>query len=458
MLHPTILRAYDIRGIVNKTLFEKDAYLIGKAFATLLRPPSLPSTICVGYDGRLSSPSLSQALTEGLCAAGANVMHIGVCPTPMLYFAVKHSQATGGIMITGSHNPPEYNGFKLMQKNGPFFGQDITQLGHIIHQGTLFDAPTKGTSQSLLCEEAYLIQLKKALDGKKARPLKIAWDPGNGATGHIIETLTKQLPGTHILLNEKIDGTFPAHHPDPSVPENLTQLIKVVKKEKCDVGIAFDGDGDRIGAVDNKGRILWGDHLVTLLAQALLKKSPGALIIADVKTSQTVFDEVTRCGGKPYMYKTGHSFIKAKLAETGAHLAGEMSGHIFFKENNGFDDGIYAALKLIDLLSHTADSLATLFDKLPHWHNTPEIRIPITEEKKFATIETIKENLKKENIPFSDVDGVRVNNGTGWWLLRASNTDAIIVGRCEASTKKALQLVKKEFLYRLQQVGVTITV
>ena len=337
---PTILREYDIRGIVGKQVHAADARAIGRSFGTMVRRKG-GKRVALGYDGRLSSPELAAACIEGLTAAGLDVTSIGVAATPMLYFAVYHFDADAGIQITGSHNPPDYNGFKMMMGKKSFFGEEIQKLGAIAAKGDWESGQGKVEQKNILADYAARL-LKDVKPGKK---LKVAWDTGNGAVGVSIRAVVDKLPGEHFVLNEKVDGTFPAHHPDPTVPKNLEQLMAEVKKQGCDLGIAFDGDGDRIGAIDGKGRVLWGDQLLVLWSRDVLKSHPGATIIADVKASQVLFDEIAKAGGKPMMFKTGHSLIKSKMAEIKAPLAGEMSGHIFFADTfYGFDDALYCGL------------------------------------------------------------------------------------------------------------------
>ena len=318
-LDPGTLRAYDIRGVVGQTVTEARAYAVGRAFATIVRRRTGGNSIGVGYDGRTTSPQLERALVAGLEASGASVSRIGLGPTPMLYFAGKTLPTDGAVMVTGSHNPPDHNGFKMMLSGNAFFGDDIQELGRIAAAADFVDGA--GSSETVDVSDAYLTALTDAYRSKK--PLRVAWDAGNGAAGEIMTRLTDSLPGQHFLLCETIDGTFPNHHPDPTVPENLALLIKTVREQNCDIGVAFDGDGDRLGAVDGDGRILWGDQILCLLASDLLRDQPGATVIADVKASQVLFDYVADNGGVPLMWRTGHSPIKSKMAETGAPLAGK---------------------------------------------------------------------------------------------------------------------------------------
>lgn len=445
----TILREYDIRGIVGKTLTAADAKAVGRAFGTMVARKG-GTAVCVGYDGRASSPDLEAAMVAGLTAAGIDVARVGLGPTPMLYFSVKHLGAAAGVMITGSHNPPEYNGIKMTWSDGPVYGAQIQEIGKLSKAGDL--ASGAGSDRKEAVDEAYLDRLLQDYDGN--RPLNVAWDAGNGAAGDIMVRLTKRLPGKHVLLFEDIDGMFPNHHPDPTIPENLTFLQKAVADNKCDIGIAFDGDGDRIGAIDEKGRIIWGDQLVAIYAGDVLADRPGATIIADVKASQTLFDEIARLGGKPLMWKTGHSLLKAKMAETGSPLAGEMSGHIFFADKYyGYDDALYCAIRLIALVAKSGVKLSDLRDRLPEVLNTPEVRFQVDESRKFAVIEEIKERLADSPAEVNDIDGVRVKSADGWWLLRASNTQDVLVARAESQTEEGLERLKAQIAEQLQKSG-----
>jgi phosphomannomutase len=450
---PTILREYDIRGVVGKTLSSADAQAIGRAYAVALGEAG-GGRVAVGYDGRLTSPELEAALVDGLVTEGAEVVRIGRGPTPMLYYAAATLGVDGGVMVTGSHNPPDHNGFKFVFQGKPFYGAAIRRLGEI---ALALDAPQqrRGRFTDLAIRNDYVARLARDYDG--ARPLTVAWDAGNGATGEVMQELTARLPGRHILLNETIDGTFPTHHPDPTIPENLVQLQQAVAREQCALGVAFDGDGDRIGVVDGRGRILWGDQLMVVLARDVLARHPGAPIIADVKASQVLFDEIARMGGRPVMAATGHSLIKAKLAETRAPLAGEMSGHIFFADGYyGFDDAVYVAVRLLGVLSRSPESLAELGDRLPAVVNTPELRFPCDETRKFEVVHEVRERLRKAQAEMTDIDGVRVRTADGWWLLRASNTQAVLVARAESTTKDGLARLKAVLAAELAASGVTL--
>ena len=447
---PSILREYDIRGVVGDTLHEADARAIGRTFGTLVRQKG-GTRVAVGYDGRLSSPMLEAALVEGLTQAGAEAACVGRGPTPMLYFAVHHLEVDGGIMVTGSHNPPDHNGFKMMLGHGPFFGEDIKRLGRLAGEGALASGAGRTTTHDVRAD--YLQRLIGAYGA--TRGLKVAWDCGNGATGEIVTELVKRLPGQHDVLFAEIDGRFPAHHPDPTVPENLRHLQQAVAAHRLDLGIAFDGDGDRIGVIDGQGRILWGDQILVLLARDVLQHCPGATIIADVKASQVLFDEVAKAGGKPVMFRTGHSLIKNKMRETGAPLAGEMSGHIFFADRYyGFDDAIYAAVRLLDVLARGEQDLAGFRDGLPQMVNTPEVRFDCADTRKFAVIDEVKQRLARAGAKVIDIDGVRVNTPDGWWLLRASNTQPVLVARCEATEEAGLGRLKQAVRQALDASGI----
>jgi len=448
--NPTILREYDIRGVIGETLTAEDARAIGRAFGTMVARKG-GETVCVGFDGRLSSPELEAAVVDGLTACGLHAVRIGLGPTPMLYFAVNTFPADAGIMVSGSHNPPEYNGFKMMHGKAPFYGDDIAKLGEIAAAGDYAEGAGRQSVRPAL--EDYVRRL--ADDYRGTRPLKVAWDAGNGAAGEAMEMLCQRLPGTHILLNETIDGTFPAHHPDPTLPECLEQLQETVRREGCDLGLAFDGDGDRIGAIDGQGRIMWGDQLMVLLADDVLRALPGATIIADVKASQTLFDEIAARGGDPLMWRTGHSLIKAKMAETGAPLAGEMSGHIFFADRYyGYDDALYAAVRLLGFLASQDRTLAQWRDALPQPVNTPELRFPCDDTRKFEVIKEAGARLAAEGADVNTVDGLRVTTEDGWWLLRASNTQDVLVARCEAHDEAGLARLRDALVAQLGASGI----
>lgn len=445
------LREYDIRGIVGETLLEADAFAIGRTFGSIVAQ-SGGKTVAVGRDGRLHSPALEAKLIEGLTASGINVIAVGCGPTPMLYFAAFTEHTDGAVMVTGSHNPSNYNGFKMMLGKKPFFGQAILDLGKRAAAGDVVAAST-GTVTQKDVSDAYVTRLLQDWDGG-TRKLKIIWDNGNGAAGDILKKLVQKLPGDHTILNGEIDGTFPAHHPDPTVAKNLEQLVTAVKKQHADIGVAFDGDADRIGLVDNSGEILFGDQFLILMARDVLKTHPKATIIADVKASQVLFDEIAKAGGTPLMWKTGHSLIKSKMAETKAPLAGEMSGHIFFNDKwYGFDDALYAAIRVLGIIARSSETVAQFRESLPHVINTPELRFDCAEDRKFEVVREVAERLKASGETVSDTDGVRVNTADGWWLLRASNTQAVLVARAESSSAAGLSNLKSALAGQLAASG-----
>lgn len=447
----SLLREYDIRGIVGKTLTGADAEALGLAFGSLIGEGG-GRRVVVGYDGRLSSPALLEPLTAGLLASGAEVTLIGLCPTPMLYFHATVGAFDGAVMITGSHNPPDYNGFKMMLKGKPFFGAAIRELGQRAAEGRV--RAGEGRMGFVPLDQAREAYVARLLEDAPPKGRTVVWDPGNGAVGAVLERLTARLPGRHVIINGVVDGTFPAHHPDPTVPANLTDLIARVRAEGADLGIAFDGDGDRIGIVDDAGGILFGDQIMVLLARDVLRERPGATIIADVKASQVLFDEIARAGGRPLMWKTGHSLIKAKMAETGALLAGEMSGHIFFADRwYGFDDALYAAVRFLAMLARESAPLSALRAALPARRATPELRFDCPEELKFRKVEEVAARLRAEGAAVDETDGVRVSTPEGWWLLRASNTQAVLVARAEAADEAGLERLKAAIAAALAAVG-----
>lgn len=446
---PTSLREYDIRGIIGETLGEADAYAVGRTFGTLVRRAG-GTRVAVGFDGRMSSPQLATALLRGLAESGTDAVRIGLGPTPMLYFAEAELEVDGGIMITGSHNPAQYNGFKMVLGHNAFFGEQIQQLGRMAAEGDWEEG--SGTAGDAEVLDLYVTRLLKNYDGGAFR---IGWDAGNGAAGPAVEKLTAQLPGEHHLLYTDVDGRFPNHHPDPTDEKNLADLKALVREKGLDFGIALDGDGDRIGAVDGEGRVIWGDQLLAILAEPVLAEEPGATIIADVKASQALFDRVAALGGKPLMWKTGHSLIKSKMKETGAPLAGEMSGHIFFKNDYyGFDDALYAAVRLIRAVRQLGGSLTALKSAMPPMINTPELRFQIDESRKFPVVDEVLSRLEANGDKVDRTDGARVTTDDGWWLLRASNTQDVLVARAEARSKEGLDRLVAQIDDQLARSGV----
>lgn len=446
--NPTILREYDIRGIVDDTLTEEDAYALGRTYAAVAREEGA-KRIAVGRDGRTHSGRLEAALVRGLTDGGIDAILTGMGPSPMLYFATYYLDVDGGVQVTGSHNPSNYNGFKLLLKGRSVFGQEIQSIGQRSACGDWSQGT--GSTEEVDIREAYVERL---LEGFSGKPFRIGWDAGNGAAGPILDMLVERLPGQHYTLYTEVDGNFPNHHPDPTVEKNLEQLKRLVLDKELDFGIAFDGDGDRIGAVDGKGRVIWGDQLLMILAVPVLQANPGATLIADVKASQTFFDRVTELGGQPLMWKTGHSLIKSKMKETGAPLAGEMSGHIFFKHRwYGFDDALYAAVRLIEAVSQSGRSLTEIMDTMPKTTATPEIRFQVDEVRKFRIVEEVRERLAALGAKIDATDGVRVSTADGWWLLRASNTQDVLVARAEAADQSGLERLVAQIDEQLEKSG-----
>ncbi len=448
---PTSLREYDIRGVVGRTLHPADAFAIGRTFGTVVARGG-GKRVAVGYDGRLSSPELSAALVDGLKASGMHVLLVGRAPTPLLYFAATTLETDGAVMVTGSHNPPDYNGFKMMLGKRAFFGPDIQTLGRLAAAGDVVEA-APGSDEPVDVSDAYVDRVMQDWDGGD-RKLRVVWDNANGAAGELLTKLLKKLPGEHSVLNEVIDGRFPAHHPDPTIAKNQEQLIAAVREAKADLGIGFDGDADRLGAIDDKGGMLLGDQLMVVLARDVLKSHPGATIIADVKASQVLYDEIGKAGGKPLMFKTGHSLIKAKMAEIKSPFAGEMSGHIFYADRwYGFDDALYVAVRLLGIVARMDGKLSAVRDALPKVVNTPELRFDCDDKRKFEVVEEVAARLRARRAAVNDVDGVRVLTDDGWWLLRASNTQAVLVARAEARDEAGLDRLKAALAEQLEASG-----
>ncbi|MEO5809327.1 MAG: phosphomannomutase/phosphoglucomutase [Sphingomicrobium sp.] len=447
--HPSILREYDVRGIVGDTLHPADARALGRSYAALAIGEGARK-IAVGRDGRLHSLELETALIDGLTAGGLDVVRIGMGPSPMLYFAAATLDVDGGIQVTGSHNPADYNGFKMLLNGRSVFGVEIQDLGRRAAKGDWSEGAGSVEEHDII--DAYVDALVEGFDGKA---YKIGWDAGNGAGGPVLDKLVKRLPGEHHTLYTEVDGRFPNHHPDPTVEANLTDLKELVQIKGLDFGIAFDGDADRIGAIDSLGRVIWGDQLLMILAGPVLKAHPGATIIADVKASQTLFDRIAEMGGKPLMWNTGHSLIKSKMKETGAPLAGEMSGHIFFKHLwYGFDDALYAAVRLIRAVSDSGKSLTQLKSEMPLSIATPELRFQIDESRKFAVIGEVAARLAAEGASVDKTDGVRVKTADGWWLLRASNTQDVLVARAESKDQPGLDRLMATINSQLEASGI----
>ena len=433
----SLFRAYDVRGIVGETLDAKDFLAIGQAFATYVADKCQTRTplIVLVRDGRASSPNLSEAMCEGMLKAGAHVLHAGMGPTPLCYFSTHHLHADGSVMITGSHNPPLHNGAKFMCDGKSLYGAELASLRNRIVAHELLHS--RGHSEQVEMEDEYVLELQKALgDTDALNKFPVAWDAGNGVAGGIVQDLLKFTKIKHVELFLDSDSDFPNHHPDPAVPANMRDLQDaIVANPALELGVAFDGDGDRCGAVDDKGRIVSPDHMLMLLADDVLKRHPGATIIGDVKTSDSFFKRVADKGGVPLMWMTGHAHIKTKMAETGAKFGGEASGHIFFADDYlGYDDGIYAALRLIRIVAESGRKLSALIDELPQLFTSPEIRIDCADDKKFGIID----DLQRQFPNAVSLDGVRVSSDDGWWLIRASNTQAALSARAEGCSPQAL--------------------
>ena len=451
---PGIFRQYDIRGVVGKDLTTEAARAIGVAYAAYLAEQNVRGRVVVSRDNRPSGQSLRDALVDGLTSSGVDVVDIGVVPTPINYWALHNLDVVGGIQITGSHNPPEYNGFKLSVGKGSLHGEHIQHLLELIRRGSA--GKGKGAVQFEEVIGRYIDDVVKRT-GKISRQIKVVWDCGNGAGSLVADQLFKKLGVQGRGLFCESDGTFPNHHPDPTVPENLVDLISAVKQDRAEIGIAFDGDADRIGVVDETGEIVWGDKILILYARDVLARTgKGQPIIFDVKCSQALPDEITRAGGKPIMWKTGHSLIKDKMKETHAPIAGEMSGHMFFSEGfYGHDDAMYGAARLLRIIADSGKTVRQLLADVPPFVSTPEIRVDVPEEIKFDLVNRAVAHFRSQH-DVIDVDGVRVLFGDGWGLIRASNTQPVIVARYEARTPERLAAIRGEMEGWLRGQGVTV--
>ena len=458
----TILRSYDIRGIYEKTLTEKDAFMLGFFFGIIVReknPEKKHPLIVVGMDGRLSSPLLEEKLTEGLENSGCEIYRIGLGPTPMLYFASNYYKADGAIQVTGSHNPKDYNGFKIVLNQNSFFGEDIQKLGHFASEG--YSRTFNGFSKSVAINTHYVDEIIKPLQNIKRQldDKTIVWDCGNGATGPSIEMITAKIPGKHVILYSKVDGNFPNHHPDPTDESTLKILRNTMKEVDAELGIAFDGDGDRIGVVDKQGRPIPGDLLTAFLANSIATNDKIIqTIILDIKSSYVAYENIISLGFKAEIGKTGHSNIKKRIKEIKSPLAGEMSGHIFFGDTYfGYDDALYAAIRLLTLTANNFE-LDKFISTLPETFVSPEIKVFCSDEIKFLTIDNISKRVF-EKYNFNDVitlDGLRVKNNHGWWLIRASNTEEALVVRFEGKSEKDKKELYFEVKNFLKNEGLTL--
>ena len=447
----SIFKAYDIRGIVNEDLTIETVVLIGKAIGSESIERG-ERGIVVGRDGRTSGPDLMNALVEGIKSTGCHVVKIGMIPTPVLYYATYSKGASSGVMITGSHNPPNYNGFKMMIAGETLSGERILNLyerinNHNFHQG-------QGTSTTIDIQEDYLNRVTSDISIK--RPLKIVVDCGNGVAGHLAPKLFEALGCEVVKLFCHIDGNFPNHHPDPSKLENLNDLIAEIKAEKADLGLAFDGDGDRLGVIDEKGNVIWADRQMILFSRDVIHRNPGAKIVFDVKCSSLLSKDISNQGGRPILSRTGHSFIKAKIKEESALLGGEMSGHIFFKERwYGFDDALYAGARLLEILSSRNESCSEIFSALPDSFNTPEINIHFDKQgDQFDAMEKLKKTANFNEGALTTIDGIRLDYEDCWGLVRPSNTTPCLVLRFEAETEVSLKRIREEFREWLERTGI----
>lgn len=447
-MNPHIFRKYDIRGIAAEDLDDDTVRKIGRAFGSrLVRRSGVEGLrVGIGWDARASSQRIFQALSGGLRSTGVHVVELGLVPTPLVYFAAHTHDLSGAIQITGSHNPAEYNGFKMMEGKSTLHGPDIQDLRELIEAGDFVDAEDGGSSEFPNLVREYIEWVKNDINPGE-RKVKVALDSGNGVAGVVAPDLVREIfDGEVIDMYTEPDASFPNHHPDPTVGENLEDLREMVVSSACDVGIAYDGDGDRIGLVDERGEVIWGDKLLIVLARALLAERPGSTIIGEVKCSQTLYDDIEARGGKAVMAKVGHSLIKAKIKETDAELAGEMSGHIFFNDRFfGFDDALYTTCRVLEIMSHTEGPFSDLLEGVPETFATPEIRQPCDEELKFEIPGVVAEEFARDHEVVT-IDGVRVKFEEGWGLVRASNTQPVLVLRVEATSAEK----RDEYLERLQ--------
>jgi len=446
-INPKIFREYDIRGIVGQDLDEAVVETLGRAMGTFFLGRG-QKDVAVGQDCRLSSPGFGRALIRGLLSTGCDVADLGVVPTPLLYFSVFFKRKEAGVMITGSHNPPEHNGFKMMSGEDTLYGKTIQALYEIVRKGVFPRGEGRVTALDVVTEYQDYV----AGNVRFSRPVKVVIDAGNGTGGTVAVPLFRRMGAEVVDMFCDPDGRFPNHHPDPTLPEAMEKLIAKVHESGAELGIGYDGDADRIGVVDDEGRILWGDQLLIVFARDILPARPGAAVISEVKASKVLYDEVAKLGGRPIMWRTGHSLIKQKIKEEKAPLAGEMSGHIFFADRwFGFDDAIYASARLLEILSRSRTKLSAMLAGLPKTYSTPEIRIYASDEVKFKIVDEVRRELAAR-YPVIDIDGVRAIFPKGWGLVRASNTQAVIVLRFEADTETDLAAIQKEVRSVLQKI------
>ena len=448
-VNPNIYREYDIRGVVGRDLTPAVVELLGKGYGTYVKGKDV-RTVSVGYDARLSSPAFAEALTRGIVSTGVDVIQIGMVATPTLYFSLYHLGVGGGVMITGSHNPPEFNGFKLALDKTTIYGAEIQAVRRIIEDGAFAEGQGMVAEQDV--GEAYVEAIVRRI-GPIARPLHVVVDAGNGMGGMYGPRILREIGAGVTELYCEVDGRFPNHHPDPTVPEYLEDLIATVQETGVELGVAWDGDADRIGVVDAQGRIVWGDQLMMLFSREVLRAHPGAPIIFDVKCSQGLVEEVERLGGEPVMFKTGHSLIKNKMKEMNAPLAGEMSGHLFFADQYyGYDDALYASARFVRTLAAQEKPLSGLVDELPHYYSTPETRVECPEEHKAQIVEEMVRYFQAR-YEVNTIDGARILLGDGWGLIRASNTQPVLVLRFEARTPERLDEIKHIVVSKLEEIA-----
>ncbi|HEX37455.1 MAG TPA: phosphomannomutase/phosphoglucomutase [Candidatus Cloacimonetes bacterium] len=448
MINPQIFREYDIRGIVDKDLTDHVVENIGLAFGTYLHKMNL-RTVVIGGDCRLSSERFRNHIASGLTKTGCDVIDVGTVPTPVLYYAITKLETDGGVMVTGSHNPPDFNGFKLCVGTFSIYGEDIQKIREIIEEGVYLSGKGSFKTYDTIIKDYqdYIVENLK-ID----RPLTVVVDSGNGTAGPVAPDIFRRLGCEVMSLYEDMDGTFPNHHPDPTVKKNLEKLIETVLEMKADVGIGFDGDSDRIGAVDEKGEIVWGDQLLMIYSREVLKDHPEATVISEVKSSKNLYDDVRNHGGNPIMWKTGHSLIKEKMREEKALIGGEMSGHMFFSDRYfGFDDAIYAAGRLLEIISKSDKPLSEMLSDVPKMYNTPEIRIDCPDDKKFQIVEEIKHFYQKKKFDINGIDGMRITFDDGWALVRASNTQPVLVLRFEATSEARLEEIQKMIMGKVEE-------
>ncbi|MBH23578.1 MAG: phosphomannomutase [Myxococcales bacterium] len=452
-VNPAIFRKYDIRGVVDTDVTEELVAELGRAIGTMARRAG-QETFALGYDARLHSPRLHDALLGGLVSCGLEVWDLGMAPTPLVYYAVFRFKLGGGVVITGSHNPPEFNGFKIMVGEGTLHGEQIQELRRMIEEGD-FDAASGGAVREVDALTPYLEEVAGDMElgaWPEGRALRVVVDAGNGAAGVVAEPLLRRLGLDVVAKYIEPDGHFPNHHPDPSEPENVEALIEAVREEGADLGVAYDGDGDRIGVVDEQGQIIWGDRLMILFSRALLKEEPGATIVGEVKCSQTMYDDIRAHGGDAIMWRVGHSLIKSKMKESGALLAGEVSGHIFFKHRwYGFDDAVYATARLVELVTRMGGPVSSLLSDVPETFATPELRVETRDEVKFAIAERVAGVLEGEGHEVVTIDGVRVIYEDGWGLVRASNTQPALVLRAEAQSPERRDAIEASLRARVRE-------